>query len=367
VDGQAPSTLDCGSGSAVAVPATWCGWAQRARIAARQAPSSGRSRVAANAAAGRSSYVIRAIRSRYCEPVSVRMVVAALPSGPGVYRFRSDTRVLYIGRAVDLRRRVTSYWGDLRDRPHLRRMVATIERVEAAECDSDHEAAWLERNLLEQAKPRWNRTAGGQEVPVQIRLDPRAGRIDVVHDHDAAGGQLFGPYLGGLKVRLAVGGLRRVIPLAYAGERLSGFDRDMARVRGVVGSRASMVDAAVALLSGDPAAAAHVRSELATRRDAAATALAFELAGRIQTELAALDWVLSEQKVTRSTGDDEELHGWCDGLLVTFTVRAGRLRTWRQRPCGEAQAADRVAGTPAAWRPFVDRNAALAARLLART
>jgi excinuclease ABC subunit C len=295
----------------------------------------------------------------------VRTVVAALPNGPGVYRFRSDTRVLYIGRAVDLRRRVASYWGDLRDRPHLRRMVPAIERVEAVSCDSEHEAAWLERNLLERAKPRWNRTAGGQEVPVQIRLDARAGRLDVVHDHDATGGRLFGPYLGGLRVRTAVGGLRRVIPLAYAGERLGGFDRDMARVRGVVATRASMVDTAVAVLERDPAAGAQVRAELAARRDTAAAALAFELAARIQAELEALDWVLAEQKVTRPTGGDGEVHGWSGGLLVTFEIRAGRVRTWRQRRCGEVEARERVARTPAAWQPFAERNAALAASLLA--
>jgi excinuclease ABC subunit C len=295
----------------------------------------------------------------------VRTVVAALPNGPGVYRFRSDTRVLYIGRAVDLRRRVTSYWGDLRDRPHLRRMMPSVERVEAVACDSEHEAAWLERNLLERAKPRWNRTAGGQEVPVQIRLDARGGRLDVVHDHDAAGGQLFGPYLGGLRVRLAVGGLRRVIPLAYAGERLGGFDRDMARVRGVVATRASMVDTAAAVLSRDPDAASYVRDELAKRRDAAAAALAFELAARIQAELEALDWVLAEQKVTRPASGDGEVHGWSDGLLVTFEIREGRVRTWRQRRCGEVEARGRVARTPTLWRSFADRNAALAAALLA--
>jgi excinuclease ABC subunit C len=302
--------------------------------------------------------------------VSVRTVVAALPSGPGVYRFRSDTRVLYIGRAVDLRRRVASYWGDLRDRPHLRRMMPAVERVEAVACDSEHEAAWLERNLLERAKPRWNRTAGGQEVPVRIRIDARGGRLDVVHEHDAASGQLFGPYLGGLRVRLAVGGLRRVIPLAYAGERLGGFDRDMARVRGVVGTRASMVDTAVAVLERDAEAGALVRAELAVRRDAAAAALAFELAARIQAELEALDWVLAEQKVTRPAGgqpdlDNGEVHGWSDGLLVTFEIRAGRVRTWRQRRCGEVEARGRVERTPAFWRAFADRNAVLAAALLA--
>src|SRR5512141_2816643 len=94
--------------------------------------------------------------------------VRYLPHAPGVYRFRgSGGRVLYLGRAVDLRRRGASCWGSLDGRRHLRRMVAAAQRVDAACCGSEHEAAWLERNLLRHRKPVWNRTAG-EEVPVYV-------------------------------------------------------------------------------------------------------------------------------------------------------------------------------------------------------
>src|SRR4029079_6035235 len=94
-----------------------------------------------------------------------------------------------IGRATDLRHRVASYWSDLADRRHLRRMVPQIGGLEAVACASGHEAAWLERNLLERAMPRWNRTAGGQEVPVWIRLDrgPATPGLSVVHEHHVTG------------------------------------------------------------------------------------------------------------------------------------------------------------------------------------
>src|SRR5262245_39123062 len=111
-------------------------------------------------------------------------VVARLPGGPGVYRFRdSRDRALYIGRASNLRQRVASYWSDLGDRRHLVRMVPQIARIEAVACDSVHEAAWLERNLLERAKPRWNRVRGGAEVPMCIRVERIAGvpRLVTIH------------------------------------------------------------------------------------------------------------------------------------------------------------------------------------------
>lgn len=295
-------------------------------------------------------------------------VVAALPHAPGVYRFR-DTRdgVLYLGRAVNLRRRVASYWGDLGSRGHLAPMVARIARVQALVCDSEHEAAWLERNLLERRLPRWNRTAGGQEVPVYIRLDlrPRSAGLKVVHaENTAPGARYFGPYLGGLRVRLAASALHRVLPVAYAADGLRGSDRGMAAARGIrPGDRSALTETVVAVLERDAAAVTWFRAELERRRDSAAAELAFELAARIQAEIEAADWVTAAQKVTLASGDDADVHGWADGILVSLAVRNGRLGEWRQRSCSEAAAAALLAATPAAWAPFARRNAELAARL----
>jgi len=298
----------------------------------------------------------------------VLAAVARLPAGPGVYRFRDvGGRVLYVGRAVDLRRRVSSYWSDLRDRAHLAPMVARIARVEAVACDSEHEAAWLERNLLARRLAPWNRTPGGAEVPVYIRLDPGAAApgLRVVHEQDLVPGlPWFGPYLGGRKVRCAVSALHRVRPLAYAADRLRGVERDMARALGVApADRERLVTAVTAVLAREPAAAAAVRAELIARRDAAAHGLAFELAATLQAEIEALDWVVSEQKAALPAPDDFDVHGWAGGVLVGFEMRAGRLDAWRVRECSAPAAAARLAATPPAWTAFAHRNAELAARL----
>jgi excinuclease ABC subunit C len=293
--------------------------------------------------------------------------VRVLPAEPGVYRFRDARgRCLYIGRAGELRRRVASYWGDLRDRPHLRRMVPRVARVEAVSCDSEHEAAFLERNLLEQSRPPWNRYEGAESI-VYIGIDRRLGLRHEPAMPERGGreaGIVFGPYLGGDKVRLAICGLERALAFAYAADGLGGFDRDMARVRGVTpGARPALLVEVAAVLGRDPAAVRRVRTALLARRDAAGAAQAFELAARIQSEVEALDWVAAEQKVT-AAGEDADIHGWSDGLLVSFAFRAGRVRSWTIRPCGEAAARERVEATSAAWRPFASRNAALAARLV---
>ena len=294
--------------------------------------------------------------------------VARLPGGPGVYRFR-DARgaVLYVGRATALRPRVASYWSDLGQRGHLAPMVARVVRIEAVSCDSPHEAAWLERNLLETSLPAWNRTAGGQESVVYIRLDerPSAPALTVARRRQPARQvRYFGPYLGGLRVRQAVVALNRVFPLAYTATGLHGAELGLARARRVgPAHRETFLRTLAAVLQRQPEVLARVRGELEQLRRRAADSLAFEFAGRIHGEISALDWVTGPQRVTAMDAGDFDVYGWSDGMLVRFGVRGGRLRHWSQRACTRSRAASRLAVTPAGWTGFAGRNAELAAAL----
>ncbi|MEV4513187.1 GIY-YIG nuclease family protein [Dactylosporangium sp. NPDC049525] len=300
-----------------------------------------------------------------------RTAAASLPNTPGVYRFRDERgKVLYIGRATELRHRVGSYWTNLRGRRHLARMVAQIAQVEAVTCDSVHEAAWLERNLLERSKPRWNRIRGGLEVPIYLRIDRKGGVPRLVVDYGPFGpdrpADVFGPYLGGTQARLAMSGLGRVLPLGYTDERLTGAARDMARIRGVdVTDRDAFLAATIAVLQRRPDAVDSVREQLMRQRDRASEGLAFEFAERIQQEIEAVGWLVAEQKVTVLTEPDSDVYGWADDLLVRFEVRGGRLSTWTQRTCRRANAERYLERTPDSWRPFAARSAELASRLSA--
>ncbi|MFF0345215.1 GIY-YIG nuclease family protein [Kribbella sp. NPDC004875] len=291
--------------------------------------------------------------------------VRELPTGPGVYRFRDATgKVLYVGRARNLRRRVQSYWVNLGDRPHLARMVRRIARVEGVWCDSEHEAAWLERNLLEHFKPRWNRVEGGAEVVGYIRLDSGT-RPGLRFEHIVAGNAPhFGPYLGGLRIRQAISGLHRVLPLQYTVEG-DGSAEEFGRLFGIgPKDRDALARAAIAVLERDPAAVGTVRDELVRRRDRAAGELRYEFAAKVQGEIEALDWIVAEQKVSWLEPRDADVYGWASGVLVRFEVRGGRMCRWTQRAAGAATGRERAAETPELWREFAQRNAELAARML---
>src|SRR5438270_584028 len=152
---------------------------------------------------------------------AVRRALAVLPHRPGVYLMRDEGgRVLYIGRSGDLATRTRSYWRDLRDRRHLVRMLPRVEWLEPVVCASEHEAAFLESDLLARHRSRYNRTLG-MESCVWLRLDSRteSAGLEVVHEPEPRdGARWFGPYLGWEPVRQAAAGRPRGVVRACAGE-----------------------------------------------------------------------------------------------------------------------------------------------------
>ncbi|GAA1480601.1 hypothetical protein GCM10009624_10410 [Gordonia sinesedis] len=307
---------------------------------------------------------------------TARDTCALLPREPGVYRFRDERqRVIYLGRATDLRARTRSYWGNVGSRRHLRRMVPRIASVEAMVCGSVHEAMWLERNLLERTLPGWNRARGGQEVPAWLVLttDPRCPRLDVVTVRPAATQEAFGPYLGVVKARLVQRALTRLWPLhltgagsASAGGRMSSAAVSFAELRGVSGTDAAgFADRIRRVLTRAPDVCAEAHAALEGLRDLAAGRLAFEAAHEIQEELEALAWATAPQRVLDTQPQDLTVRGWHDGMLFVLKAHRGVFNTWTLRRMPEERGRALAGRTPDHWHAFAARNAALSAELAA--
>lgn len=277
--------------------------------------------------------------------------IRALPQAPGVYRFVDAVgEALYLGRASNLRRRTASYWPVPRGRPHLVEMLSSVATVQAVRCRSQHEAAWLERSLLERELLPWNRTPGGAERPVYIEVvPPPKAAVSVTHRSIGRDGSNFGPFLGGGKSRLLVSALRRSFP---AFSSLSPGAGDPTPV-------------IVEIMSGAPQPISQLVSGLTVQRDAAARVLAFELAEQISAEIAAVEWLLAPQRVVSGDRASEfSIGASSDRMYVGFTVRGGSIVEWVQD--AEAEAGDGpvfVDGTPPDWHEFVLENLALATAL----
>ncbi len=296
---------------------------------------------------------------------SLRHASTLLPAEPGVYRFRDGLhRVIYLGRATDLRSRVRSYAGELGSRRHLRRMVPQIRTIEAIVCASVPEAGWLERNLLERSLPRWNRIRGGMELVGWLKVSDDHARpaVDLVVEGGHVPGGAFGPFLGVEQLRLARSALLRAWPVPLAGDRLYGAERSMAQARGVTpGDLEPYVARVRAVLSRDDSAIAELHLLLATASSRAIDRLAFETARQIQAEVAALDWLVAPQRVT---GCSPGLVVGASANGVEFSLAASGVRLDQWTTGRSTASGTQVSGcTPAEWGAFALRNAELAAAL----
>ena len=162
-------------------------------------------------------------------------------------------------------------------------MMRRVRGVEVTVCETEHAAAFVERDLIAELDPPFNRTYG-VESEVFIRLRP-SGEVHVVHDTLEARARHFGPYLGGRAVHDAAIALRTLYPLEPS-------SRAMAAARGFAPIHAYIVRCAlIALLDGDRDELAAATARLLAMRDAASERLAFEFAGDVQTRIDALAWI----------------------------------------------------------------------------
>jgi excinuclease ABC subunit C len=284
-----------------------------------------------------------------------------------VYLFRdAGGRVVYVGRSRNLAARVRSYWSDLRDRPHLRRMVARVAWVEPVICESEHEAAFLESDLLERHPTRYNRTLG-MESRVWLRLsgDTRAPRLDVVHDPTPAdGASWFGPYLGWEPARQAAAGLLRLYPLRFTGSALSRSDRELAHSLGVgEHDRERLARAVRDVLARGRTAVRSAIGRLERMRDDTARGLMFEHAAALREQARGLRWITEPQKLGLMEAVDGDFAGAARGARVVLSLRGGRLAQRHFLPVADPGPSGVWA--EGAWPELARANAELMARLWA--
>ncbi len=298
---------------------------------------------------------------------AVKRALGLLPHRPGVYILRDDRgRVIYIGRSGDLATRARSYWVDLRDRPHLVRMLPRVAWLEPVVCESEHEAAFLESDLLERHRTRWNRTLG-MESCVWLRLDARPESAGLQVEHEPVprdGARWFGPYLGWEPARLAASGLLRLYPLRYAGSGISRTERELARSLGVSEDDApAMAQRIEAVLRRQPRAVGTAIHALEAARDRAAGRLMFEFAAEIQEEIRGLRWITQPQKLSLLDAVDADYSAVAGSVEVVISLRGGRMNQRHVLPSPTVRGRARVGDSD--WQEAARENAELMARLAA--
>ena len=278
---------------------------------------------------------------------SLREKAGTLPSAPGVYLFKDlRGRVLYVGKATDLRARVRQYLSGSDERFMVPFLVSEAHDVDAILTRTEKDALLLENTLIKQHRPRYNVKLRDDSNFLHLALDRSAEwpRYRLVRQIKTDGSLTFGPYHSASKARDTLAFLQRAIPLRTCTDSvlrsrsrpclLHQMNRCVAPCVGLTTKEEydQLLDESVLLLQGRRQALVR---RLQKRMLEASEALEFEKAARFRDLIRSIEATLERQQVIDTRLADRDVWGLfrqgSRGALALVPVREGVMSQPRVR------------------------------------
>ncbi|MGW9158403.1 MULTISPECIES: excinuclease ABC subunit UvrC [unclassified Microbacterium] len=269
-----------------------------------------------------------------------------IPTDPGVYRFRDASgRVLYVGKAKNLRQRLSNYFAPLRTlHERTRRMVTTAASVEWTVVPTDVDSLQLEYMWIKEFDPPFNvRYKDDKSYPfMAVTLADEAPRVIVTRNRKIPGARYFGPFPKVWAVHETIDLMIKAFPIRTCSD--SSYKRAMQTGRpcfpGQIGKcggpcsmtvtieeHRAMVDDFVAFMAGGDE---RFTRELTKRMLAASAAMDYEAAAKYRDKLSAIEAVLGKSALVLPSDEDADLFGIAEDELAAavqhFVIRGGRVR-----------------------------------------
>ncbi|CAA9210891.1 MAG: Excinuclease ABC subunit C [uncultured Arthrobacter sp.] len=282
-------------------------------------------------------------------PASYRPKTGEIPQDPGVYRFRDEHgRVIYVGKAKNLRSRLNSYFANPQGlMPRTRAMVHTAAGVEWTVVGSELEALQLEYTWIKEFNPRFNvMFRDDKSYPyLAVTMGEKFPRVQVMRGDKKKDTRYFGPFYPAKAIRETVDTLLRVFPVRTCSsgvfqraERsgrpcLMGYiDKCSAPCVGRISpeDHKALAGEFVAFMSGE---ARRFITGLEAKMAASVAELDYEAAARTRDDIAALRRVFERNTVVLSEDTDADIFALTEDELEAaaqvFHVRGGRIRGQR--------------------------------------
>ncbi len=267
-----------------------------------------------------------------------------LPAKPGVYIMHdAQDSILYVGKAVNLRNRVRSYFRENIGRgPQIDKMVSLITRFEYIVTDSELEALVLENNLIKEHLPKYNTLLKDDKTYpyIKVTVGEEYPRILFSREMKKDKSRYFGPYTSAGAVKDTIELLNKLYRLRTCNRSLPrdiGEERPclnyhirqcLAPCQGYVSREAyrQQVEQALSFLNGNYGS---ILKELEGKMQSAAENMEFEEAARYRDLYNSVKSVAQKQKITDSAGEDRDIIALSkddmDAVVQVFFVRDGRL------------------------------------------
>ncbi len=267
-----------------------------------------------------------------------------LPTKPGVYIMRdAHETILYVGKAINLRNRVRSYFRENIGRgPMIDKMVTLIARFEYIVTDSELEALVLENNLIKEYSPKYNTLLKDDKTYpyIKVTLGEEFPRILFSREMKKDKSKYFGPYTSAAAVKDTIELLNKLYQLRTCNKSLPkeiGNDRPclnyhikqcLAPCQGYVSKEEYRKQIAVAMefLNGNYGP---IQKDLETKMLEASENMEFEEAAKYRDLLNSVKQVSQKQKITDSVGEDKDIIAMyqdeAEAVVQVFFIRDGKL------------------------------------------
>ena len=273
----------------------------------------------------------------------IKEKLATVPTCPGVYLLKDrGGKILYIGKAANLRSRVRSYFGktDRQVGSKIPAMVVRVADLDWVTTDTEVEALILEDNLIKHHKPRFNVMLRDDKTFPYIKLtDEPFPKVQIVRKIERDGARYFGPYTNVKAMRRTVDAIRKIFPLrtCHSPATWPALDRPcldfyIDRCPGPCKSHideeayGEIVNQVADFLSGKKTG---IVRQLKKRMEEASAALAFEQAAKIRDQIKTIGNDAVRQRMTTGKAVDQDVIGCTrhetDACIAVLQIREGKL------------------------------------------